>query len=142
MQKIRFFIILSIIIISTFYTNAGNKKKDIYPEKKTVLNYLALEETIEKFGKISDAIWSYAELGMQEFKSAGLLIKTLENDGRFNYVRAVGNSLPMVIKIGAAAVILGVLVWGVSTYVAITKTLDTLNNINNTNAGQIINEYK
>ena len=35
-------------------------------------------------------------------------IKTLENDGRFNYVRAVGSSLPTVIKIGAVAVILGV----------------------------------
>ena len=69
-------------------------------------------------------------------------IKTLENDGRFNYVRAVGSSLPTVIKIGAVAVILGVLVWGISTYVAITKTLDTLNNINNTNAGQMINEYR
>lgn len=69
-------------------------------------------------------------------------IKTLENDGRFNYVRAVGSSLPTVIKIGAVAVILGVLVWGISTYVAITKTLDTLNNINNINAGQMINEYR
>jgi len=26
-----------------------------------------------RFGKISDAIWSYAELGMQEFKSSKLL---------------------------------------------------------------------
>lgn len=35
----------------------------------------------EKFWKISDAIWSYAELGLEEFKSSKLLADTLEEAG-------------------------------------------------------------
>ena len=38
-------------------------------------------EVIERFGGISDAIWSYAELGLQEYKSSELLTKTLEDEG-------------------------------------------------------------
>ncbi|TFG18872.1 MAG: amidohydrolase, partial [Promethearchaeota archaeon] len=32
----------------------------------------------EKFVEISDKIWSYAETGLEEFKSSDLLVKTLE----------------------------------------------------------------
>ncbi len=56
-------------------------KADLYKEKKTALNYLDNAATMEKYGKISDEIWSCAELGMQEFKSSALLIKTLEEEG-------------------------------------------------------------
>ena len=38
-------------------------------------------QQFEKFGKISDAIWSYAELGLQEYKSSKLLADTLEKAG-------------------------------------------------------------
>ena len=38
----------------------------------------AVEERQEKFWKISDAIWSYAELGLEEYKSSKLLADTLE----------------------------------------------------------------
>ena len=34
-----------------------------------------------RFGAISDAIWSYAELGLQEHKSSALLTRTLEAEG-------------------------------------------------------------
>ena len=50
-------------------------------EKQTVLDWLSQPETVTKFGRISDAIWSYAELGLQEHKSSALLIKTLEAAG-------------------------------------------------------------
>lgn len=56
-------------------------KADLYKEKKTALDYLSDSSTLSKYGKISDAIWGYAELGMQEFKSSALLIKTLEDAG-------------------------------------------------------------
>ncbi len=39
------------------------------------------ESKQEKFGKISDAIWSYAELGLEEHKSSKLLADTLEEAG-------------------------------------------------------------
>ena len=38
----------------------------------------AVESKQEKFWKISDAIWSYAELGLEEYKSSKLLADTLE----------------------------------------------------------------
>jgi len=40
-----------------------------------------IESRQEKFWRISDAIWSYAELGWQEFKSSKLLADTLEEAG-------------------------------------------------------------
>ena len=36
---------------------------------------------MERFGRISDSIWSYAELGLQEFRSSKLLADTLEQAG-------------------------------------------------------------
>ncbi len=50
-------------------------------EKKAVLEWLSKPQVVEKFGRISDAIWSYAELGLQEFKSSKLLADTLEEEG-------------------------------------------------------------
>ncbi len=40
-----------------------------------------VESKQEKFWKISDAIWSYAELGLEEYKSSKLLADTLEGAG-------------------------------------------------------------
>lgn len=56
-------------------------KAELYKAKKSVLEYLSDTAVVRKYGKVSDAIWNYAELGMQEFKSSALLIKTLEDEG-------------------------------------------------------------
>jgi len=50
-------------------------------EKKFILDWLGQKEQLEYFGRISDRIWSYAELGLQEFKSSQLLADTLERAG-------------------------------------------------------------
>jgi aminobenzoyl-glutamate utilization protein B len=50
-------------------------------EKQHVLDYLGHPAVMEKFGKISDAIWSYAELGLREFRSSELLMETLKQEG-------------------------------------------------------------
>ncbi len=50
-------------------------------QKQLVLDWLSQPEIVEKFGKISDSIWSYAELGLQESRSSALLAETLENAG-------------------------------------------------------------
>ena len=55
--------------------------KKIPKEKSFVLDWLSQPQVVEKFGKISDAIWSYAELGLHEFKSSKLLADTLEQAG-------------------------------------------------------------
>jgi len=56
-------------------------KADLYRSKKSALRYLEDTLIVKKYGIISDAIWNYAELGMQEFKSSAILIKTLEEEG-------------------------------------------------------------
>ncbi len=53
----------------------------ISQEKQHVLDWLSKPEVVERFGGISDAIWSYAELGLQEYKSSVLLTKTLKEEG-------------------------------------------------------------
>jgi aminobenzoyl-glutamate utilization protein B len=47
-----------------------------------------VESKQEKFWKISDAIWSYAELGLEEYNSSKLLADTLEEAG-FDVERGV-----------------------------------------------------
>jgi aminobenzoyl-glutamate utilization protein B len=56
-------------------------KAELYKSKKTALDFLNDTLNVKKFGIISDAIWNYAELGMQEYKSSAILIKTLEEAG-------------------------------------------------------------
>jgi aminobenzoyl-glutamate utilization protein B len=56
-------------------------KADLYKAKKSALDYLSDSLVIKKYGNIADAIWNYAELGMQEIKSSAILIQTLEGAG-------------------------------------------------------------
>jgi aminobenzoyl-glutamate utilization protein B len=49
------------------------------PEKAEIMQ--AVESNQERFWRISDAIWSYAELGLEEYRSAKLLADTLEEAG-------------------------------------------------------------
>jgi aminobenzoyl-glutamate utilization protein B len=52
-----------------------------YQAKDFVLEWLSNPDVEEKYGMMSDAIWSYAELGMQEFRSAKVLTDDLEQNG-------------------------------------------------------------
>jgi aminobenzoyl-glutamate utilization protein B len=81
-------------------------KADLYHAKRDALEYLGDSIIVRKYGIISDLIWNYAELGMQEFKSSALLIKTLEDED-FNVEKGVagmptcfvatwGNSKPVI----------------------------------------------
>jgi len=56
-------------------------KAETYKAKNSALDYLSKRDVVTRFGAISDSIWSYAELGMQEFKSSALLISALEAEG-------------------------------------------------------------
>jgi len=68
-------------VLTCFILISSNAHAEISQEKQHVLNWLSKPEVIERFGRISDAIWSYAELGLQEYKSSLLLTKTLEEEG-------------------------------------------------------------
>jgi aminobenzoyl-glutamate utilization protein B len=81
-------LVIFIIILTTNLSLSQKKteevtpvKADLYKAKKSALDYLSDSLVVKKFGKISDAIWNFAELGMQEFKSSAILIKTLEDEG-------------------------------------------------------------
>ncbi len=63
------------------FAGATPVKPKVSPEKAAALDWLSRPETVETFGRISDAIWKYAELGLQEFQSSKLLADTLEAEG-------------------------------------------------------------
>jgi aminobenzoyl-glutamate utilization protein B len=87
----------------------GKEKIKIAKEKQLVLNWLSEPQTVEKFGKISDAIWSYAELGLQEYKSSKLLADTLEQAG-FKVERGVaGMPTCFVASYGSGKPVIGLL---------------------------------
>lgn len=70
-------------VLAGTQTGPAQKKAaaKITREKKFILDWLRQKEQLELFGRISDRIWSYAELGLQEFKSSQLLADTLEKAG-------------------------------------------------------------
>jgi aminobenzoyl-glutamate utilization protein B len=89
---------------------AKNKKASkISKEKQYVLNWLSQPKTVEKYGRISDVVWSYAELGMQEFKSSKLLADTLEEAG-FTVERGLaGMQTCFVASYGSGKPVIGIL---------------------------------
>lgn len=110
---------LTLVILTTVVLNLVSvgqergiievKKANNYAAKKSALAYLSRDEVVTKFGKISDAIWSYAELGMQEFKSSALLIKTLEEEGFAIEKNIAGIPTSFIASWGEGKPVIGVL---------------------------------
>lgn len=80
-----------------------------YKAKKEALSYLSTNEIIKKYGDISDQIWQFAELGMQEFKSSALLIKTLEDEGFTVEKNVAGMPTCFIASWGSGKPVIGVL---------------------------------
>ena len=76
-----FFLPLILIFSQKKSENDFPGKADLYKAKKYALEYLGESMIVTKFGIISDSIWSFSELGMQEFKSSAILIRALEDEG-------------------------------------------------------------
>ena len=76
MDVMRYYFRMMLLIL--FVSIQSLTAQRISKEKKYVLEWLGQPEVFEKYGKISDSIWSYAELGLQEFKSSKLLADNLE----------------------------------------------------------------
>ena len=83
--------------------------QDITKEKQFVLNWLSQKHIIEKYGKISDAIWIYAELGLQEYKSSKLLSETLEQAGFKVERNLAGMPTCFVASCGSGKPVIGIL---------------------------------
>jgi hypothetical protein len=68
-----------------------------------------IEENKSRLVELSDAIWDYPELGLQEFKSSALLAKELETHG-FTVDRGVaGMPTAFVASYGAGQPVIGIL---------------------------------
>jgi len=99
---------LILVLAALPYAQAPAKVK-VSKEKQLILDYLGKPETVERFGKIADSIWSYAELGLQEFKSSKLLADTLEQAG-FKVERGLaGMPTCFVASYGSGKPIIGLL---------------------------------
>ncbi|MFC1562975.1 amidohydrolase [candidate division KSB1 bacterium] len=83
--------------------------QDIAKEKQFVLDWLGQPRIVEKYGKISDAIWSYAELGLQEFKSSKLLSDNLVQAGFRVERNLAGMPTCFVASYGSGKPIIGIL---------------------------------
>lgn len=75
--------------------------------KEKAVNWISKNET--RIIKISDKIWGYAELGLQEHKSASILVDELEKNG-FNVKRGVaGMPSAFVASYGSGKPVIGIL---------------------------------
>lgn len=98
-------VLLLLFVIGPF----GLAEEKVSKEKELVLEWLSRPEIVEKFGKISDAIWSYAELGMQEYRSSKLLADTLEEAGFMVERGAAGMPTCFVASYGSGEPVIGIL---------------------------------
>jgi len=108
---IRTLSIMSITAILSMSTVSGQEADpvNIYPEKKYVLERLRRPSAMEKYGKISETIWSYAELGLQEFKSSALLMSTLKEAGFTVESGLAGMPTCFVASYGSGKPVIGIL---------------------------------
>jgi len=57
-------------------------KTDAFDKNQQIaVDFLARPETRQKLAEINEAIWSYAELGLEEYNTANLLVNYLEKEG-------------------------------------------------------------
>ena len=88
---------------------AAEEKAPVTKEKQLGLDWLSQTQVVEKFGHISDSIWGFAELGMQEFKSSKLLADTLEEAGFTVERGAAGMPTCFVASYGSGKPVIGIL---------------------------------
>ncbi len=86
-----------------------DENTEISTEKRFVLDYLSRPEVVENFGQISDAIWSYAELGLQEYKSSALLAEKLEAEGFQVEMGLAGMPTCFVASYGSGKPVVGIM---------------------------------
>lgn len=115
MKHLNFLFVVLLLMASVFSLSGQEEnfldipKAKNYRAKKDALEYLGKQEIIEKYGKISDQIWHFAELGMQEFKSSALLIKTLEDEGFTIERNVAGMPTCFIATWGSGKPVIGVL---------------------------------
>lgn len=103
------YLVLIVFVILVGIQSDSFAGPKVAKQKKLALDWLSQNEVVEKFGKISDSIWSFAELGMQEFKSSKLLADTLEEAGFTVEREAAGMPTCFVASYGSGKPVIGIL---------------------------------
>ena len=78
--------VLVLIIIFSLVLTPNSFAHDVKagkfsPEQQIALDFLSDPAVEKKYAEIINAIWSYAELGLEEYNSAALLTSVLEDEG-------------------------------------------------------------
>jgi len=106
MRKRHLKLIIILIFGLTQFTFAGSK-----PSTKELKNELSgrVNEKSQLLVEVSDALWEYAEIAIQEYKSSKLLVGVLEKEG-FDVEREVaGMPTAFVASYGSGKPIIGIL---------------------------------
>ncbi len=106
-RKIFCIAFMTLITVSVYSQSPDTQP--VSQEKQFVLDYISKPESFEKFGKISNTIWTYAELGLQEYKSSALLAKTLEEEGFKVEMGLAGMPTCFVASYGSGEPVIGIL---------------------------------
>src|SRR5688572_15749183 len=77
--------------------------------KQHALEWLSRDDVRDRFGRMADSIWSFAELGLQEHKSSALLIETLEREGFKVEKGLAGMPTCFVASFGSGKPVIGIL---------------------------------
>ncbi|MFC1729630.1 amidohydrolase [candidate division KSB1 bacterium] len=108
LKKVIIGVVVTLFLIGGFISPKLTAQ-DMYEEKEYILDWLSQQQVIEKFGEISDAVWSFAELGLQEYNSSELLSNTLEEEG-FTVERGLaGMPTCFVASYGSGEPVIGIL---------------------------------
>ncbi|MCU0917714.1 MAG: amidohydrolase [Planctomycetes bacterium] len=103
-------IVVGLVLCSSWArAEATGPGPEVSAEKQFVLDWLSEPAVTERFGAISDAIWRFAELGLQEFQSCALLIKNLEEEGFRVEKGLAGMPTCFVASYGSGKPVIGIL---------------------------------
>lgn len=110
MNRHRSFVLVIAILGSLPVTAfADDPNPAVSPAKQTALDWLSQSDVHDRFGRIADSIWSYAELGLQEYKSSALLIETLKREGFTVETGLAGMPTCFVASFGSGKPVIGIL---------------------------------
>jgi len=87
----------------------ASRPANISPAKQQAIDWLSRDDVRDRFGRISDSIWSFAELGLQEHKSSALLVETLKREGFTVETGLAGMPTCFVASYGSGKPVIGIL---------------------------------
>jgi aminobenzoyl-glutamate utilization protein B len=108
-----FCVLLLVAGVTTSFAQPNRQNEaplaQVSAEKRHALDWLSRDDVRDQFGRIADAIWSYAELGMHEYKSSAVLIDALQREGFTVDKGLAGMPTCFVASYGSGKPVIGIL---------------------------------